>query len=103
MWVTCPTGHKSEERYSIKIARLAVETGVFPLYEVEQGFQYRISHEPAFTRIHEYLKLQGRFRYLSEEQVTAIQHNLEWEWKQLRAKVAMGDGLVAGAPLLRRR
>jgi pyruvate/2-oxoacid:ferredoxin oxidoreductase beta subunit len=94
LWVSCPTGHKSEERYSIKIARLGVETGVFPLYEVEQGFQYRINHEPAFVEIKEYLKLQGRFRYLSEEQVNAAQRNVEWEWKQLRAKIASGDELA---------
>ena len=94
LWVSCPTGHKSEERYAIKIARLAVETGVFPLYEVEHGFQYRINHQPAFVQVNEYLKLQGRFRHLSEGQVNAIQHNLEWEWKQLRAKVAYGDDLA---------
>jgi pyruvate/2-oxoacid:ferredoxin oxidoreductase beta subunit len=97
LWVSCPTGHKSEERHAIKIARLAVETGVFPLYEVEHGFQYRINHEPSFVQVNEYLNLQGRFRHLSEEQVNAIQRNLEWEWKQLRAKVVCGDTLAMPA------
>ena len=51
LWVSCPAGHKSEERNSVKIARLAVETGVFPLYEVENGVRYTINHQP---RIYEY-------------------------------------------------
>jgi pyruvate/2-oxoacid:ferredoxin oxidoreductase beta subunit len=95
LWVSCPTGHKSEERYAIRTARLAVETGVFPLYEVEHGFQYRINHQPAFLPVNEYLGLQGRFRHLSAEQVEAIQHSVEWEWKQLRAKVTYGEDLAA--------
>lgn len=95
LWVSCPTGYKSEERLSVKIARLAVETGVFPLYEVENGVQYSINHTPAFTDVTEYFRLQGRFRHLNEAQVEAIRHNVEWEWKRLRAKVAMGRELTA--------
>ena len=94
LWVSCPTGHKSEERYSVKIARLAVESGVFPLYEVEQGVEYTINHEPAFTDVAEYLNLQGRFRHLDAAQVDAIRRNIDWEWKRLRAKVTMGRELL---------
>jgi len=94
LWVSCPTGHKSEERYSVKIARLAVESGVFPLYEVEQGVEYTINHEPAFTDVAEYLNLQGRFRHLETGQVDAIRRNIDWEWKRLRAKVTMGRELL---------
>jgi pyruvate/2-oxoacid:ferredoxin oxidoreductase beta subunit len=94
LWVSCPTGHKSEERYSVKIARLAVESGVFPLYEVEQGVQYTINHEPAFKDVTEYLNLQGRFRHLDAAQIGAMRRNIDWEWKRLRAKVAMGRELL---------
>jgi pyruvate ferredoxin oxidoreductase beta subunit/2-oxoisovalerate ferredoxin oxidoreductase beta subunit len=97
LWVSCPTGHKSEERYSIKIARLAVESGVFPLYEVEQGVEYTVNHEPAFTEVTEYLNLQGRFRHLDAAQIDVIRRNLDWEWKRLRAKVAMGRELLRQA------
>lgn len=97
LWVSCPTGHKSEERYSVKIARLAVESGVFPLYEVEYGVEYIINHEPAFTEVAEYLNLQGRFRHLEAGQVDAMRRNIDWEWKRLRAKVSMGRELSAAA------
>jgi pyruvate ferredoxin oxidoreductase beta subunit/2-oxoisovalerate ferredoxin oxidoreductase beta subunit len=93
LWVSCPTGHKSDERYSVKIARLAVDSGVFPLYEVEYGSQYTINREPSFTGLNEYFSLQGRFRHLEDKQVETIRRNIDWEWKRLRAKVAMGREL----------
>lgn len=93
LWIPCPAGHKSEERNSIKLARLAVETGVFPLYEVEQGTRYTINHEPAFRNVAEYFELQGRFAHLDETHIEGIRRNIEWEWKRLRAKVAMGETL----------
>lgn len=93
LWISCPAGHKSEERNTVKIARLAVETGVFPLYEVEQGVKYTINHEPAFTDVAEYLGLQGRFSHLNESQIDGIRRNIDWEWQRLRAKVEMGEKL----------
>ena len=93
VWISCPAGHKSEERNSVKIARLAVETGVFPLYEVEDGVHYTVNHEPAFTDVEEYLKLQGRFRHLKPHHLETIRRNVEWEWLRLRAKVKMGATL----------
>lgn len=93
LWVSCPTGYKSEERNSIRLARLAVETGVFPLYEVENGCSYVLNHEPSFTEVKKYLSLQGRFRHLTEEQIETIRHNIQFEWKCLRAKIRMAHEL----------
>ena len=93
LWVSCPAGHKSEERNSVKIARLAVETGMFPLYEVENGVRYTINHQPAFTNITEYLNLQGRFRHLNEQQIENMRRHIEREWKRLEAKVDIGRRL----------
>jgi hypothetical protein len=42
----------------------------------------------------EYLNLQGRFRHLDAAQVDLMRRNLDWEWKRLRAKVAMGRELL---------
>ena len=69
----CPTGWRLATDLSVKIGRLAVETGIFPLYEVENG-QYKLSYEVAKRRpVQDYLKLQGRFRHLSEEILNEIQ------------------------------
>jgi len=85
-----PQAHEiaATERY------VPVETGVFPLYEVERGVEYTINHEPAFTDVTEYLNLQGRFRHLEAEQVDVMRRNIDWEWRRLRAKVAMGRELL---------
>jgi pyruvate ferredoxin oxidoreductase beta subunit/2-oxoisovalerate ferredoxin oxidoreductase beta subunit len=90
LWVPCPTGHKSEERLSIRLSRLAVETGVFPLYEVERGVRYTINREPSFVDVNEYLRLQGRFRHLGAADIETIRHTIAFEWRRLRAKVRMG-------------
>ncbi len=101
LWISCPAGHKSEERKSVAIARHAVESGIFPLYEVESGTRYTINHEPTFTDVEEYLKLQGRFRHLKKHHIETIRQNIEWEWQRLRAKVEMGAGLPLPPPPVR--
>jgi pyruvate/2-oxoacid:ferredoxin oxidoreductase beta subunit len=93
LFASCPTGYKCEERHAIKIARLAVESGLFPLYEVESGYRYTLNHEPSFVDVTEYLGLQGRFRYISQEQVESIRRNLAWQWRRLRGKAALGKSL----------
>jgi pyruvate/2-oxoacid:ferredoxin oxidoreductase beta subunit len=93
LWVTCPTGYKSEERHTVKIARLAVETGMFPLYEVENGVRYTINHRPAFTELTEYLNLQGRFRHVNQEQIGEMRRSIQREWERLQAKVEIGGRL----------
>lgn len=57
----CPTGWKSEPEDSIELVRLAVASGLFPLYEVYDGTNYRISVEPDDTDPAEYFQRQRRF------------------------------------------
>ncbi len=57
----CPTGWKAEPGDSIQLVRLAVASGLFPLYEVSDGVRYRINAEPDGTDLAEYFALQKRF------------------------------------------
>ncbi len=57
----CPTGWKSEAEFSVELVRLAVASGLFPLYEVFDGATYRISVEPDGTDPAEYFRHQRRF------------------------------------------
>ena len=57
----CPTGWKSEPEDSVKLVRLAVASGLFPLYEVYDGTSYRINVEPDWTDPAEYFRRQRRF------------------------------------------
>ena len=84
----CPTGWRCNTDLTVRIGRLAVETGIFPLYEVENN-QYKLSFDfPQLRPVQDYLKLQGRFRHLSEETTAEIQRRVDEEYAKLREKVA---------------
>ncbi len=57
----CPTGWKSESEDSVELVRLAVASGLFPLYEAFGGATYRINAEPDGTDLAEYFHRQRRF------------------------------------------
>ena len=64
IFVPCPLGWGSASADTIKIARLAVETGLFPLFEAHHGevtAHTQIRHQIPVT---EYLKLQKRYAHL---------------------------------------
>jgi pyruvate/2-oxoacid:ferredoxin oxidoreductase beta subunit len=81
---TCPTGWFYESDQSVYLARLAVQTLVWPLYEVVDGTQYRITYKVAKPLpVGEYLKSQGRFSKVSEQQIVQIQQQVENDYAQL--------------------
>jgi pyruvate ferredoxin oxidoreductase beta subunit/2-oxoisovalerate ferredoxin oxidoreductase beta subunit len=57
----CPTGWKSEAEDSIELVRIAVASGLFPVYEVFDGARYRINIEADGTDPAEYYRRQRRF------------------------------------------
>jgi len=57
----CPTGWKSEPSASIELVRLAVTSGLFPVYEVFDGVRYRINIRPTGSDPGEYYRRQNRF------------------------------------------
>jgi len=57
----CPIGWKTEPSQSVELMRLAVSSGLFPLYEVRNGRNYRINAEPDGTDPGEYFSRQRRF------------------------------------------
>jgi pyruvate ferredoxin oxidoreductase beta subunit len=82
----CPTGWRTPSDQTIEIGRLAVQTGAFPLYEVEEG-QYKLSVDPPKLKpIDEYLKIQGRFRHLTDKDVKEIQERVNKEYIKLMKK-----------------
>jgi pyruvate ferredoxin oxidoreductase beta subunit/2-oxoisovalerate ferredoxin oxidoreductase beta subunit len=58
----CPTGWKSEPGDSVELVRLAVRSGLFPLYEVFDGRRYRVNAKPDWADPTEYFRRQRRFR-----------------------------------------
>jgi len=86
----CPTGWRIPTDMSIRLGRLAVETGVFPLYEVENG-KYTLNYDPPQLRpVTDYLKPQGRFRHLTPKMTDKIQQRVSAEYAKLKEKAAGG-------------
>ena len=83
--VPCPTGWLYPTKDSIRMGRLAVLNRVFPLFEVFRGKEYRLSAMGEKVTVREYLAAQGRFRGLTEEDVSAIQENVDRDWAELEA------------------
>ena len=86
MLVPCPTGWRTPTDLSPELSILAVETNVFPLYEVIDGKRYTLNHEPRRLPVQEYLLKQGRFRHLKEEQIRHIQMDVDEEWEKLKQR-----------------
>ncbi|MFA6345526.1 MAG: pyruvate synthase subunit PorB [Syntrophales bacterium] len=84
----CPTGWRAKSEECIKLGRLAVETGVFPLYEVENGV-YRLTVEmpDPLRPVTDYIKAQGRFRHLTPDEIRDIQRRVNLEYRKLMNKV----------------
>jgi len=84
----CPTGWRYRSDLAITIGQLAVQTGIFPLYEIEYG-RYRLNADPPKLKpIEEYLKLQGRYRHLTDKQVQRIQEMVNEDYVKLKEKAA---------------
>jgi pyruvate ferredoxin oxidoreductase beta subunit len=83
----CPTGWRCGSHLAIAMGRLAVESGVFPLYEVENG-KYKVSSEmpKKLKPVKDYFKGQGRFRHLGEAEIQVIQHKVESEYQKILDK-----------------
>jgi pyruvate/2-oxoacid:ferredoxin oxidoreductase beta subunit len=80
----CPTGWKFDPKYSIKMAKLAVKSGLFPLREIIWGEETvkKVNVLKSKDAFKEYIKLQGRFKHLSDEEINNFyKAYMEFDWK----------------------
>jgi pyruvate ferredoxin oxidoreductase beta subunit len=72
------------EDQSIEIARLAVESRIFPLIEIEDGWRYTVSRKNRQKKdVREYISTQSRFRHLSDAEIETIQEDVNHNWMRL--------------------
>lgn len=75
----CPTGWRFPERKTIEMARLAVDCGIWLLYEIMQG-KLTMTYKPTRRKpVAEYLSRQGRFSHLTQKEIEEIQANVDRE------------------------
>jgi len=75
VFVPCPLGWGAKPSDTIKVARLAVESGLYPLFEAEDGEIVRVTEIRRQVPVADYLKLQKRFAHIlgNERQLARIQ------------------------------
>ena len=79
----CPTGWRFPENKTIEMARLAVETGVWKLFEIKKGTLKKLTYKPENRQpVSTYFKSQGRFSNLSPEMIDSIQKNTDKECRR---------------------
>jgi pyruvate ferredoxin oxidoreductase beta subunit len=94
----CPTGWRCPTDNAVEVGRMAVQCGMFPLYEVENG-KYKLNYNPpALKPVVDYLKAQGRFRHLSDTEIKKIQDKVNSDWCRLQGLANISCGKTEDAP-----
>ncbi len=89
----CPPGWQMEERFAVAIGRLAVDAGLYVLYEIENGLMKlsepsaKLLRKKELPRVSEYLKAQGRFKIMGEDAVEKIQQEVDAKWAAYRSQM----------------
>ncbi|MCX6649205.1 MAG: thiamine pyrophosphate-dependent enzyme [Candidatus Bathyarchaeota archaeon] len=83
----CPTGWRFEPQVAVKIAKEMVLSGMWPLYEVIDGEKFRITYKPKDLKpVKDVLKMQGRFRHITEDEIKDIQDDVTAYYNRLVSK-----------------
>jgi pyruvate/2-oxoacid:ferredoxin oxidoreductase beta subunit len=83
----CPTGWKSEPAEGIELVRMAVRSGLYPVYEIWEGRRYQINVEPEMSdeALKSYFELQGRFRKAKVD-LARVREAIARNFEELRAR-----------------
>ncbi len=86
----CCTGWRCKPSDTVTLGALAVKTGMWPLYEAENG-KLRITQKTAkLAPLKDYLSLQGRFKNITEAQMAELERDIAANLKRLAALEAAG-------------
>jgi pyruvate ferredoxin oxidoreductase beta subunit len=83
VYVHCPLGWNFPSNMTIAVAKMAFNTNVTPLYEIENGMLKFTRKPSAVKPIEEFLKMQARFKHLQPEEIADIQKHANEEFGKL--------------------
>ncbi len=89
----CPPGWGIEERLAVAIGKLAVNTGLYVLYEIEDGAMKlsepsaRLLKKKKIPPVTDYLQTQTRFKALGAEAIEKLQQEVDAKWAAYRSQM----------------
>jgi len=92
LYIPCPPGWVFPPKDTVKMGRLAVETGVTPLFEIENGrFRFTgrsksMAEKGNRLPVINYLEKQGRFRKMNIEQLQQMQRWVDGKWQEYQRR-----------------
>ncbi len=93
--IPCPPGWGFPTKDTVTVGRLAVESGIVILFEVDEGVYKLTGKSLSMARsgrkrpVDEYLKIQGRFRRMAPEDVTNFQRQVDEQWERSLKKAGL--------------
>lgn len=91
----CPTEWKFAPEKSMEISDLAVDSCVFPLYQIEDGHKVTVTYKPKNKKsVEEYCAAQGRFKHLFKAEYSHVidewQKRVDATWEMLLKREELG-------------
>jgi pyruvate/2-oxoacid:ferredoxin oxidoreductase beta subunit len=85
LFTPCPTGWRFSPDRTVEVARLAVETNFFPLWEARYG-KLRFTKKIWFRKpVREYLKIMGKYSHLTDGEIEEIQRLVDERYRMLKS------------------
>ncbi|MGC8628691.1 MAG: 3-methyl-2-oxobutanoate dehydrogenase subunit beta [Candidatus Micrarchaeia archaeon] len=95
----CPPGWKFDASLTVTMAKLAVDTGIWPLMEYEQG-KLRLTgpsnlyvNKAKRRPLDDYLSLQGRFKSITKEEKSELEQDIDALWNEIQERIALGKSM----------
>ena len=83
----CPPGWKTADEETVELGRKAVQNRVFPLLEIENGQRWRFTMDSSGESVEPYIRAQGRFKHLTDEDIARIQEDVDARYEYLARMV----------------
>ncbi|GAB4287159.1 MAG: pyruvate synthase subunit PorB [Coriobacteriia bacterium] len=99
----CPSGWQFDPKHTVTIGHLAVETGLVVLYEIEDGVFRLTGRSASLARsgkrkpVADYIRMQGRFKGMTEKDIAAIQAWVDERWAGYVARHEADGGSATGS------